>query len=150
MDSDEYGNPRAGQPAVRYHWLGAKQRSSETLLVLMGVRLYNPQTGRFLSADPVYGGNADACAYPGDPVNQYDLVGRFGWGKFLDRVGRVASVGAMFRCGPCAAVDAAISIGRGTYKVRHGDCSGWIDIEPFPTSPGGAADAGYPRAVVAG
>ncbi|MFD9972582.1 sugar-binding protein, partial [Streptomyces sp. NPDC059011] len=30
LDSDEYGNPRAGQPATRYGWLGAKQRSAET------------------------------------------------------------------------------------------------------------------------
>ncbi|MFF2305911.1 DNRLRE domain-containing protein [Streptomyces sp. NPDC058128] len=81
LDNDEYGNPRAGQPAVRYNWLGAKQRSSETLTghMLMGVRLYNPTTGRFLSADPVYGGGANAYAYPVDPINQYDLDGRSWW-----------------------------------------------------------------------
>ncbi|MFE5797990.1 DNRLRE domain-containing protein, partial [Streptomyces sp. NPDC056503] len=77
LDNDEYGNPRAGQPATRYNWLGGKQRSSETLtgLVLMGVRLYNPTTGRFLTADPIYGGGANAYGYPGDPINQYDLTG---------------------------------------------------------------------------
>ncbi|MFJ8665984.1 DNRLRE domain-containing protein [Streptomyces sp. NPDC093600] len=87
LDSDEYGNPRTGQPAVRYNWLGGKQRSSETLtgLVLMGVRLYNPQTGRFLSADPVHGGGANAYGYPGDPVNQYDLDGRAWWWKHVKR-----------------------------------------------------------------
>ncbi|WP_435841523.1 RHS repeat-associated core domain-containing protein [Streptomyces gardneri] len=81
LDNDEYGNPRAGQPATRYSWLGAKQRSSETLtgLMLMGVRLYNPTTGRFLSADPVYGGGANAYAYPVDPINQYDLDGKSWW-----------------------------------------------------------------------
>ncbi|MFF3316209.1 DNRLRE domain-containing protein [Streptomyces sp. NPDC003035] len=78
LDSDEYGNPRAGQPNARYSWLGGQQRSAETVtgLTLMGARLYNPQTGRFLSADPVYGGNANAYEYcTGDPVNCSDLSG---------------------------------------------------------------------------
>ncbi|WP_436995085.1 DNRLRE domain-containing protein [Streptomyces sp. enrichment culture] len=80
LDSDEYGNPRPGQPATRYNWLGAKQRSTETLtgLTLMGVRLYNPTTGRFLSTDPVQGGSANAYEYAyADPRNKYDLDGRW-------------------------------------------------------------------------
>jgi hypothetical protein len=52
----------------------------------MGVRLYNPTTGRFLSVDPVPGGNANPYEYcSGDPVNCTDLDGRWGkwkkWGK---------------------------------------------------------------------
>ncbi|MFJ8843956.1 DNRLRE domain-containing protein [Streptomyces cyaneofuscatus] len=110
LDSDEYGNPRAGQEATRYNWLGAKQRSTETLtgLTLMGVRLYNPATGRFLSTDPVHGGNANAYEYcTADPVNCYDLDGRWGMPKWAKRVGgfvnrnigtiaTVASVASMF------------------------------------------------------
>ncbi|MFJ6490772.1 DNRLRE domain-containing protein [Streptomyces californicus] len=110
LDSDEYGNPRAGQEATRYAWLGAKQRSTETLtgLTLMGVRLYNPATGRFLSMDPVYGGNANAYEYcTADPINCYDLDGRFSWKKLAKRAGgfvnrnigtiaTVASVASMF------------------------------------------------------
>ncbi|MEV7603545.1 DNRLRE domain-containing protein [Kitasatospora sp. NPDC089797] len=81
LDHDEYGQARAGQPAARYGWLGAKQRSAETPgggLVLMGVRLYQGATGRFLSVDPLYGGNANAYDYVhGDPLNKFDLDGRW-------------------------------------------------------------------------
>jgi uncharacterized protein RhaS with RHS repeats len=45
------------------------------LLVRMGVRLYNPATGRFLSVDPVPGGNANAYTYPLNPIDGYDLTG---------------------------------------------------------------------------
>ncbi|MFD7257929.1 DNRLRE domain-containing protein [Streptomyces sp. NPDC059874] len=109
LDSDEYGNPRTGQAATRYNWLGAKQRSTETLtgLTLMGVRLYNPTSGRFLSIDPVYGGGDNLYGYPGDPVNQYDLdgkawyhsVGRWAWRNKWDialtAVSFVPGVGAL-------------------------------------------------------
>ncbi|MBO1417463.1 RHS repeat-associated core domain-containing protein [Streptomyces sp. FH025] len=83
VDSDEFGRPKAtGSAAARYGWLGGYQRSAETTngLVLMGVRLYNPDSGRFLSIDPVYGGNANPYDYVyGDPVNMLDLSGKFRW-----------------------------------------------------------------------
>ncbi|MER5354166.1 ricin-type beta-trefoil lectin domain protein [Kitasatospora sp. NPDC002551] len=81
LDSDEYGNPTAGTPAARYGWLGGKQRSAEAQdgIVLMGVRLYNPATGRFLSVDPVPGGSANAYEYcMADPIGCTDLDGRKG------------------------------------------------------------------------
>ncbi|MFI5620337.1 DNRLRE domain-containing protein [Streptomyces sp. NPDC051567] len=82
LDNDEYGNPRTGQPATRYNWLGTEQRSSETLtgIQLMGVRLYNPVTGRFLSPDPVPSGSPNYYGYPADPISMVDLDGR-GWSK---------------------------------------------------------------------
>ncbi len=82
LDHDEFGNPRTGQASARYGWLGSKQRSTETVTgdVLMGVRLYNPSTGRFLQSDPVYGGSATAYDYVNqDPVNSYDLNGQRRW-----------------------------------------------------------------------
>ncbi|MGW1268799.1 DNRLRE domain-containing protein [Streptomyces sp. NPDC002491] len=100
LDTDEYGNARTGQPTTRYNWLGGKQRSSETLtgLTLMGVRLYNPVSGRFLSADPVYGGNANAYEYVnGDPVNRYDLDGKLGWFKKKWNSFKKSSVGRHIR-----------------------------------------------------
>ncbi|NUS13574.1 MAG: DNRLRE domain-containing protein [Streptomyces sp.] len=86
MAWDEYGNAEtdtAGAQAARYGWTGAKERSAETASgdVLMGVRLFDQQTGRFLSVDPVPGGSADAYDFCGaDPVNCYDLGGRW-WGS---------------------------------------------------------------------
>ncbi|MGC5567892.1 RHS repeat-associated core domain-containing protein [Streptomyces sp. FR-108] len=85
IDSDENGAPRPDKAAQRYGWFGLNQRSGETLtgLVLMGARLYDPGTARFLQTDPVFGGNCNAydfvCA---DPVNGTDLDGRCGaWGN---------------------------------------------------------------------
>ncbi|MET7737964.1 DNRLRE domain-containing protein [Streptomyces sp. NPDC005402] len=78
LDTDEYGNTRADATASRYGWLGVRQRSGETITgdMLMGIRLYDPTTGRFLSVDPVFGGGDNRYGYPGDPVNKNDLDGR--------------------------------------------------------------------------
>lgn len=72
----------------RYGWLGGPQRSADTLggTILMGVRVYHPATGRFLTTDPTPGGNATAYDYcTGDPVNCRDLDGNWGWRDVLAR-----------------------------------------------------------------
>ncbi|WP_260848444.1 DNRLRE domain-containing protein [Streptomyces sp. SLBN-118] len=85
---DEYGNPAADTAATRYGWLGSKQRSAETVTgaTLMGVRLYDQGTGRFLSVDPVYGGSANSYDYGhADPVNNFDLDGKRCWNPWSER-----------------------------------------------------------------
>ncbi|WP_330290335.1 DNRLRE domain-containing protein [Streptomyces sp. NBC_00576] len=77
---DEFGNALDDTAATAYGAFGSYQRSSGTLsgYTLMGVRLYDPTTGRFLQVDSLYGGNANAYDYcTADPVNCYDLDGRF-------------------------------------------------------------------------
>lgn len=77
---DEYGNLLPGTDPTRYGWLGGKQRSSETPsgVTLMGVRLYDPTIGRFLSVDPLPNGNATAYEYcAADPTGCTDLTGAF-------------------------------------------------------------------------
>lgn len=92
-DFDEYGRLLTVQPdtgGVTYGWLGGKERAIDgaTGLLLMGVRLYNPNTGLFTSMDPVTGGNTTAYAYPQDPINKFDLDGK-AWG-WLKKVGSLA------------------------------------------------------------
>lgn len=81
FETDEYGNPRdpGDTGNVRYGYLGENQRAADNPagITLMGVRLYNPTTGRFLQTDPVTGGSCNDYDYVcADPVNTTDLSGR--------------------------------------------------------------------------
>ena len=113
-ETDEYGQPKSGSSG-RYGWLGTHQRDADTVggLTLMGARLYNPTTGRFLSIDPVAGGNDNRYTYPADPINKFDLDGRFDWGLALD----IASIALMFVPGG-AVVSAAVWAYRAYRLVR--------------------------------
>ena len=104
-ETTEYGEtrtqPAAGSTSARYGWLGTHQRDSSTPggLILMGVRLYSAGLGRFLSVDPILGGNADDYVYPSDPVNELDLDGKKSWwakqwSKAKRNYKKVALVGA--------------------------------------------------------
>jgi RHS repeat-associated protein len=132
LDVDEFGlitNPDTATTGTgpRYGWLGRHQRATDTGtlgLTLMGVRLYTPTLGRFLTTDPVYGGNPNTYAYPTDPVNGFDLSGKcWGWGceaigglarrAWDNQIVRGLIVGAAVvgLCGATAGIGCAIAVG---------------------------------------
>ena len=107
-ETDEYGVPHDPGDIgdVRYGYLGQHQRATDNPagISLMGARLYNAATGRFLTVDPVQGASANPYDYCyAEPVNCKDLDGRnpavaivaaMGLGLTLPEV--LAVVGAAF------------------------------------------------------
>jgi RHS repeat-associated protein len=88
-ESTEFGVQR-NSPASSYGWLGGFQRERDSLtgILLMGVRLYSPELGRFLQVDPDEQGSANRYDYSTqDPVNYSDTAGtrviyhRWHWGE---------------------------------------------------------------------
>jgi RHS repeat-associated protein len=140
-DFDEYGRPLAGTATpdtggVSYGWLGGQERATDeaTGLMLMGVRLYNPNTGLFTSVDPVPGGNTTAYTYPQDPINKFDLDGKaWGWAKKLKKaakaVAKVAEI-ASFIPGPIGMAAAGVAtagyLAAGDYKKAASAAVGLI------------------------
>ncbi len=84
--ADEYGLQEAASTS-RLGWLGKQRRFEVGVnnLIRMGVRLYDPRTGRFLQVDPIEGGTSNDYAYVDDPVNDFDLTGEWGFKKFFKR-----------------------------------------------------------------
>ena len=70
---------------------------TESGLIYLRARYYDPVTAQFLTVDPARAATGQFYEYAGDdPVNAADPTGMFAWGKFFDRVSTVAAVAAVF------------------------------------------------------
>jgi RHS repeat-associated protein len=78
-------------PGASYGWEGSHGKQDQTTgdiaTIEMGARQYVPILGRFLSVDPIAGGNANDYNYPDDPINANDLSGEMGIGPIFRGVG---------------------------------------------------------------
>lgn len=76
---DSFGNPQTSQTntiLINYSSYGQQERATNTTgLILMGARVYNPETNQFTSKDPIKGGNENSYSYPNDPINGSDFTG---------------------------------------------------------------------------
>ena len=78
---DSFGNPQTSQTndnLITYSSYGQQERATNaTGLILMGARVYTPETNQFTSKDPIKGGNENSYTYPNDPINGSDFTGCF-------------------------------------------------------------------------
>ena len=82
-----------------YAWVGSHQKLYEHTGTLsfteMGARVYLAALGRFLTTDPIAGGNTNAYNYPNDPINAFDLTGQLDFWKVLSTAVMIASIAAI-------------------------------------------------------
>ena len=126
---DPFGAPTDTPPAntTVHRFVGRwnKQYDTATGLILMGARPYDPNTGRFLSIDPIPGGSLNNYDYAGqDPINGYDLSGTMtcwngpcggkngGVGCYIGGNGYCTTDTAVDACGTaCVAENVALFVG---------------------------------------
>ncbi|MGW3661124.1 RHS repeat-associated core domain-containing protein [Streptomyces sp. NPDC005151] len=129
----------------------ARSTSGVSGLSYLGARAYDPALGRFLQTDPVYGANANAYVYPGDPVGSYDLDGRakarscgFWCSVFTTGIGALVGAACAPFAGPvvCGAVGGGIT-GFARYWWTHHGGHGYTIKGAIKATLVGAAIGGF-------
>jgi RHS repeat-associated protein len=144
---DPFGAPRETVPTntATERWTGQwdKKLDTQTNLIQMGVRPYDPLIGRFLAVDPVEGGSLNNYDYAGqDPINAYDLDGsrcwtpKCVWRRYLRRVrvrwGRLFASLAAIAAGVVTAYYAfgmgGVLLAAALFELGHGDVMGFFEL----------------------
>jgi hypothetical protein len=124
---DEYGNTTTADAVdgtLGYGWLGAKQRATSTAtagLTLMGVRFYNAAGDCSPPSTPSPEATTPHYTYPGDPINKFDLDGRWGWlRKSAKWLGVAAAVGCVVAtAGVCGGLAFAAVAASAAWNARQ-------------------------------
>lgn len=129
---DEFGNQDSTNPAntnlINYStYAGAERATNATGLILMGARVYNPETNQFTSPDPLKGGNENSYTYPSDPIKMQDFAGN--WGFWVDlAVSLVITALTAAACGATAGIACPLIVG-GLLSAVNGAASAGNDAD---------------------
>jgi RHS repeat-associated protein len=110
----------------------AQYTSSDTGLIYLRARNYDPSTGQLMSLDPFEEWTREPYSYVGDnPLNHADPLGLFPWGPIAEGIG----VGATCLLGP----EVCVPVGLGVLDAHviaadinsaETGCSPWPQIAP--------------------
>jgi len=121
LDYDAFGNVTGDtNPGFQPFGFAGGLYDRDTGLVHLGVRDYDPETGRWTTPDPIRfaGGDPNLYAYAGnDPLNGADPTGLFDWNSFFAGAA-LGAVQAVVGLGDLIAPGAARSIGQIIDAVR--------------------------------
>ena len=114
-----YGTPTCEGATTTPLGYDGQYTSSDTGLIYLRARAYDPATGQFLTVDPAVSLTRAPYTYAGDnPLTYADPLGLFPWETIVSGISTVATVGVcltpgvdVIGCGPAIAINAGIQSG---------------------------------------